>query len=340
MVRQPSYKDIARNYHWLYRIVWWSPHKVPSAFFVADAFLQLDKRLGGSLLKPQSREEDKLRLAGREALKVKRLVGALRALWRSSAYSHDERIAQLKALIQASPQRKRPEVAPPLPEPPQHHDNEEQDEGEQGPSNEEMQAFSPDGEPIQDEQEAMDEEQQGNEDGEEQEGNHDEEEQQGNDDGEEQQGNDDGGEQEGNDDGEEQENNDDGEEEEGNDDGEEQNGKDDDGGEEEEEEDMEEDLEMKGLEEPCDDECIEEKEHSDAEPAPEHTQDDDAPQTPIDVSSSQETDARTLRLDPQPRPRSPSSEVDTRDSQVSSGWLGKAYIEGNRQDPRLIPTSL
>jgi hypothetical protein len=109
------------------------PFQVPSAYFVTDTFLALDRRLHGGLLKPDKTVgEDKMRLAGREALKIKRLIGALRALWRSSnASSHDNRVAALKSMIQASPVRAAP--APPessepaeSPEPAQPSDGESQ----------------------------------------------------------------------------------------------------------------------------------------------------------------------------------------------------------------------
>ena len=46
-----------------------------------------------------------MRMAGREALKCKRLMGALRALWRSSKESHDDRFHHLKTFLRASPSR-------------------------------------------------------------------------------------------------------------------------------------------------------------------------------------------------------------------------------------------
>ena len=46
-----------------------------------------------------------MRVAGREALKCKRLIGALRSLWRSSKESHDDRVHHLKTFLRASPTR-------------------------------------------------------------------------------------------------------------------------------------------------------------------------------------------------------------------------------------------
>ena len=79
--------------------------QVPSAYFLTDVFLFLDKLLGGNLLrtKPKTRET-KMSLAGMEGLKMKRLIGSLRALWRSSQkYGSDDRITELKGYLRPSP---------------------------------------------------------------------------------------------------------------------------------------------------------------------------------------------------------------------------------------------
>ena len=79
--------------------------QVPSAYFLTDVFLFLDKLLGGNLLrtKPKTRET-KMSLGGMEGLKMKRLVGSLRALWRSSQkYGSDDRITELKGYLRPSP---------------------------------------------------------------------------------------------------------------------------------------------------------------------------------------------------------------------------------------------
>jgi len=58
------------------------------------------------MLKPKVSEgEDKVVLAGREGVKAKRLIGALRYLWRSSPNSCDPRLKDLKQLLQRSPAR-------------------------------------------------------------------------------------------------------------------------------------------------------------------------------------------------------------------------------------------
>ena len=89
------------------------PLEVPSAFFLADTFKYLDaKHLKGKLLKPDKKlNEDKAMLAGREGLKAKRMIGALRYLWRSSPNACDWRVQDLKDLLQKSPER--PQRVPP-----------------------------------------------------------------------------------------------------------------------------------------------------------------------------------------------------------------------------------
>lgn len=60
--------------------------QVPSGFFLADAFLLLDKRLEGLLL-VTSDKMTKQDLAAREAKRVKKLMGALRHLFRNSPFA-------------------------------------------------------------------------------------------------------------------------------------------------------------------------------------------------------------------------------------------------------------
>ena len=69
--------------------------------------MYLDKKhFDGKLLKPDiKKQEDKQLLAGREGVKGKRLIGALRYLWRSSGNSLDPRLKDLKSLLQRSPAR-------------------------------------------------------------------------------------------------------------------------------------------------------------------------------------------------------------------------------------------
>lgn len=84
---------------------------MPSAFFVSDAFVYLDLLLGKRLFRPTPKD-DRVSLALKEGVKAKRLLGALRTLWRSSADgAHDPRVKDLKQHLQASPLRRRQGVS-------------------------------------------------------------------------------------------------------------------------------------------------------------------------------------------------------------------------------------
>ena len=60
--------------------------QVPSGFLLTDALLLLDKTYGGKLLVPTA-DQTKEDLAAREARRIKKLLGALRHLFRNSACS-------------------------------------------------------------------------------------------------------------------------------------------------------------------------------------------------------------------------------------------------------------
>lgn len=80
-------------------------NKVPSAYFLTDCYLYLDILLKKRLFKPIS-PDTRNDLAGREGVKGKRMVGALRFLWRSSPEGgHCPRIAELKTYLLPSPRR-------------------------------------------------------------------------------------------------------------------------------------------------------------------------------------------------------------------------------------------
>ena len=84
---------------------------MPSAFFISDAYVYLDLLLGKRLFRPTSKD-DRVSLALKEGVKAKRLLGALRTLWRSSADgAHDPRVKDLKQHLVASPLRRRQNVS-------------------------------------------------------------------------------------------------------------------------------------------------------------------------------------------------------------------------------------
>ncbi|CAK9011047.1 30S ribosomal protein S6 [Durusdinium trenchii] len=101
-VRQPTSKEISINYVWLLPCVNYSPAKVPSAYFLTDVFVELDKRLDKKLFRP-AKGECRVQLAGLEGCKLKRCLGALRALWRSSRTGGSEKMRHLKSFLRDSP---------------------------------------------------------------------------------------------------------------------------------------------------------------------------------------------------------------------------------------------
>ena len=92
-IARPSYKDIAANFVWLRPVVEAYPERVPSGFFLADAFLSLDEMFDGKLLQVRTEpgatqmavRNAKVTFAAREANRLKKLVGSLRYLNRNSA---------------------------------------------------------------------------------------------------------------------------------------------------------------------------------------------------------------------------------------------------------------
>lgn len=80
--------------------------QVPSAFVLADCFLQLHRYyLNGKLFRPdRTKGETVLAFAAEEGTKAKKCIGALRYLWRNAQEgSHDRHVQDLKDLLSASP---------------------------------------------------------------------------------------------------------------------------------------------------------------------------------------------------------------------------------------------
>lgn len=100
---RPSANELAKNHIWLLPFVKDSPSKVPSGYYMCDAFLMLDFLLGKKLFRPKPGVETRAGLASEEAVKAKRCLGSLRYLWRNSTSSHDPYILEMKSFLQASP---------------------------------------------------------------------------------------------------------------------------------------------------------------------------------------------------------------------------------------------
>ena len=87
--------------------------KVPSGYFLTDAYLYLDLLLNKRLFKPKAADPKENKpavtragLAGLEGVKAKKLLGGLRTLWRSSQVgAHDPRVVDLKNYLQPSPRK-------------------------------------------------------------------------------------------------------------------------------------------------------------------------------------------------------------------------------------------
>eukprot|EP00435_Cladocopium_sp_Y103_P046113 s17_g13.t1 len=91
-------------------------------------------------------------LAACEGVKAKRLIGSLRALWRSSKMKgHNQRVTHLKSFLRESPERQRPAPVVPVPDPPAAvSDHEVSDEGpaDDGGSSAESSPASPNREAV------------------------------------------------------------------------------------------------------------------------------------------------------------------------------------------------
>eukprot|EP00435_Cladocopium_sp_Y103_P005259 s130_g1.t1 len=125
-IRTPSASEISLNYTFLLPIV-------PSAFFLTDVFLRFDQQLQKKVFRPtKDPEMTRMSLAACEGVKAKRLIGSLRALWRSSKMKgHNQRVTHLKSFLRESPERQRPApVVQDAPDPPAAvSDHEVSDEG-------------------------------------------------------------------------------------------------------------------------------------------------------------------------------------------------------------------
>lgn len=105
---RPTFKDIAVNFVWLKPFVEAFPDRVPSGFLMCDVILMLNEFLMDKLLLPEDpnapvTREDQVEMAKEEMNRMKKLLGALRYLWRNGPGSHDQRVADLKAFLVPSP---------------------------------------------------------------------------------------------------------------------------------------------------------------------------------------------------------------------------------------------
>ena len=91
------------------------PWQIPSVYFLTDVFLYVDLLASKKLFKPKD-GSTRADYAGSEGLKAKKLLQALRNLWRSSpSGAHDMRICELKSYLSPSPARGQGRVVVPKP---------------------------------------------------------------------------------------------------------------------------------------------------------------------------------------------------------------------------------
>ena len=76
--------------------------QVPSALFLTDCLLELDRKCKFMLLSCLGKES-RVEAAGREAKALKKLCSALRYLLRNSRRGMDEKMTELKGLLAPSP---------------------------------------------------------------------------------------------------------------------------------------------------------------------------------------------------------------------------------------------
>ena len=105
VLHRPCAADVAANFHYLKPILAFSPDRVPSGYFLTDVMLRLDDMFAGNMLLDPQNQLSKLDLAAEEGVKLKKLVGATRTLWRSSETGNHPRVTELKSLLTPSPRK-------------------------------------------------------------------------------------------------------------------------------------------------------------------------------------------------------------------------------------------
>ena len=105
VLHRPCAADVAANYHYLKPILASSPDRVPSGYFLTDVMLRLDEMFHGCLLLDPQGQMSKLDMAAEEGVKLKKLVGATRTLWRSSETGNHPNVTELKSMLTPSPRK-------------------------------------------------------------------------------------------------------------------------------------------------------------------------------------------------------------------------------------------
>jgi len=108
-------KDLRAHHMFIKPIIKRFPAEVPSVFFCIDVLIYLHNLLGGNLLVPDPTAQDPpklVELATAEAGKLKKMIGALRALYRHSTRGKCELVTQMKSMLAKSPTRAKGVAAP------------------------------------------------------------------------------------------------------------------------------------------------------------------------------------------------------------------------------------
>lgn len=105
-----SVDGLNRNYMWLKPFQERFPGKTPSAYFIADVFVALDRRLEGALLLPPKSlletagdGDGKQMLALVEAAKLRRMLSYVRYLSRQTPKSIFPNVEDLKTMVERKP---------------------------------------------------------------------------------------------------------------------------------------------------------------------------------------------------------------------------------------------
>ena len=92
-------KDLQNNRFFIKPVVQVFADRVPSGYFLADVFMELDRQLDGTMLQPAGDGLTKAAMAVREGGHLKKVCGHLRYLFRNTANGRSEAVDELKKYL-------------------------------------------------------------------------------------------------------------------------------------------------------------------------------------------------------------------------------------------------
>ena len=96
-----THTSLKANAIWILPFIKKTQDRVPSPFYIADVLAEMDRQLQGKLLRPApGKGDNKIALAMAEGMRIKRLIGYLRYLWRASPIARDPDIHHLKSFLE------------------------------------------------------------------------------------------------------------------------------------------------------------------------------------------------------------------------------------------------